>query len=250
MTAAADGTWILHPDRARESAEFATQMRDTTSLNLALAKKHIKGSIKWEPVEDMAEVVGQTDIERRILAAMVAAGCEASAMDLLHRCPDLNENTLRVYLRRMQGIDKQLIENTNRGLYVPKGTTPKSRPEGARDLMLTAATPNGTYADFQAGKMVDVREVLPHMQRNDKAPVTEGYAVSMDAARSLLSLFHDPGKLLKDMVSRRLLFVFDKVVMVPYTAGHVQTSAPPERPFAFPWTLAGAMQQQARMPWD
>jgi hypothetical protein len=251
MTAAADGVWIMEPDKARENAELTTQMRDTDSVVMTLAKRRIKGGIKWEPVEDGMQAATHNDIERRILAAMIAGGCECSLADMIHRCPDVNENTLRVYVRRMAGIDKQLIENTTRGLYVPKGAAPKTRPEGARDLMLTAATPSGTYADFQAGKMVDVREVLPHMRNNDKAPVTEGYAVSIDAARSLLSMFHEPGKLLKDMESRKLIFVFDKAVLLPYVAGHVQTSAPPERPFAFPWTLAGQMQQQqARMPWE
>jgi len=251
MTAAADGVWIMEPDKARENAELTTQMRDADSTTITLAKRRIKGGIKWEPVEDAAQVATHNDIERRILVAMTAAGCEATILDLIHRCPDVNENTLRVYIRRMSSAEKQLIENTQRGLYVPRGAQPKTRPEGARDLLLTAALPNGSYLDFQAGKMVDVREVLPHMHNNDRTPVHEGYAVSMDAARSLLSLFHEPAKLLKDMESRKLVFVFDKAVLIPYVAGHVQTSAAPERPFAFPWTLAGAMQQHAeKMPWE
>jgi len=248
MGAAADGMWIMHPDKSRESAELTTQMRDTDSITIALEKRRIRGGIRWEPVEGEMTQTTHSEIERRILAAMVAGSCEATIADLIHRCPDINENTLRVYIRRMSSAEKNLIESTTRGLYIPKGTAPKSRPEGARDLLVTAAVPGGKYADFQAGKMVDVVEVLPHLRNNDRAPVLEGYAVSIDAVHALLALFHNPGKLIKDMESRKLISVFDKTILIPYVAGHVQPTAAPVH--HMPWTLAGQMQQKARLPWE
>lgn len=244
MTAAADGVWVMDPDKDRESAQLYTQMRDTGSVSVTLTRKKIKGGIKWEPLETMQDIGKATDIERRILTAVMSGGCEATVLDLIARCPGINENTLRVYVRRMSHYSKSMLEHTQRGLYVVPGSTPKSRPEGARDMLLTAAT-SGTYADFQAGKMVNVMHVLPHLARNDKAPVTEGYAVSLDVARSLLSIFHDPNKLIKDMEGRKLAFVFDKVLLIPHTDTSVQVSAPPVQII----TLTEAMKQVAQMPW-
>lgn len=240
MTAAADGVWVMDPDKDRESAQLYTQMRDTGSVSVMLTRRKIKGGIKWEPLEMMRETSKASDIERRILAAVMGAGCEATIADMMTRCQDVNENTLRVYVRRMSHHSKALLEHTARGLYIIPGSVPKSRPEGARDLLVTAATA-GAYADFQAGKMVDVTHVLPHLARNDKVPTTEGYAVSIDAARAILSIFHDPNKLIKDMEGRKLAFVFDKVLLIPYVSGPVQTNVGPPPVI----TLAEALKQHA-----
>jgi len=214
MTAAADGVWIMEADRTRESAELHTQMRDTGSMSVMLTRHKIKGGIKWEPAESLQKASGATDTERRILAAVMGAGCEATIADLITRCPDVNENTVRVYVRRMSDPAKGLLEHTARGLYILPGSIPKSRPEGARDMLLTAIT-DGTYADFQAGKMVNILHVLPHLKDSDRAPVVDGYAIAMDAAVALLSMFHDPRKLIRDMESRKLVHVFDKTVLIP-----------------------------------
>lgn len=244
LTAAADGFWSMETDKERENATLQMEMRDTTSQIIPLTKRRDGASIRWEPLETMQDIGKATDIERRILTAVMSGGCEATVLDLIARCPGINENTLRVYVRRMSHYSKSMLEHTQRGLYVVPGSAPKSRPEGARDMLLTAAT-SGTYADFQAGKMVNVMHVLPHLARNDKAPVTEGYAVSLDVARSLLSIFHDPNKLIKDMEGRKLAFVFDKVLLIPHTDTPVQVSAPPVQII----TLTEAMKQVAQMPW-
>jgi len=233
MTAAADGTWIMEADRARETAELHTQMRDTGSMSIMLTRRKIKGGIRWEPAEDLQKAAGYTNTERRILAAVIGGGCEATIADLIVRCPDINDGTVRVYVRRMANYAKGLLEHTARGLYITPGGVPKSRPEGARDMLLTAST-DGAYADFQAGKMVGILHVLPYLQHNDRAPVTDGYAIAMDAAVALLSMFHDPRKLIRDMESRKLVHVFDKTVLIPNPSKAVH--APWENNLRkFPW---------------
>jgi hypothetical protein len=246
MTAAADGMWMMEPDKERESAQLHTQMRDTSSISITLTRKKIKGGIKWEPLETPQEIAKVSDIERRILAAVMAGGCEATIQDLIARCPDVNDGTLRVYVRRMSGHAKAMLQHTTRGLYITPGGAAKSRPEGARDMLVSALN-GGKYSDYQAGKVVDVRQVLPHLAHSDRTPVTEGCAVSLDAARGLLSMFHDPRKLIGDMESRKLAFVFDKVLLIPHTVAPVHVASSPvitlteafknlwAKPESFPW---------------
>lgn len=242
LTGAADGVWSLEVDKERENGKLWTHMRDTESVEVPVAKKRVKGGIKWEPVESETHIV-HSDIERRIVAALISTGCEANFADLMLRCPGVNENTMRVYLHRMSNDKgKDLIAKSERGLYKPKGSTPKSRPEGARDMLVSSATEGG-YDAFQAGRTVNMAHVLPRLHNSDRAPVTDGLAVSMDGARAILSAFADVDKLIRDMESRKLAYVFDKILLIPYTATHGKV-------MAWPWTLQGMMQQKARMPWE
>jgi AAA domain-containing protein len=215
LVAVSDGAWMMFADKERQTADLITQMKRIDSTKFPLAMHRLpQGGIEWLPVEGTRDVLTGTEIERRIQAAIVAAGCEATAMDIMLRSPGMNENTLRRYLRRMCEPLRGMLKHTDRGLYVIPGSTPKTRPEGARDILLAAAT-NGTYPDFQAGKIVDIVHVLPHLQNNDRCPVVEGCAVALDAAKGLLRNFHDPAGAIRDMMHRQLAYVFDKVLLIP-----------------------------------
>jgi len=216
LVAVADGAWMMFADKERQTADLITQMKRIDSTKFALAVHKLpQGGIEWLPTEGTQNMITGSEIERRIVAAVMAGGCEATAMDVMLRSPGMNENTLRRYLRRMCDPLKSMLARTDRGLYVIPGSTPKTRPEGARDVIVRTAN-GGIYPDFQSGNVVDIIHVLPHLRNNDRTPVAEGYAVAIDAAKGLLRNFYDPAGAIRDMTHRQLAYVFDKVLLIPH----------------------------------
>jgi AAA domain len=227
-----DGAWFVV--KKNGAVMFSTSMRDVEDIEMPLTKA--EGALVWKPEGDFSAPAKQPKsfAMQLVAGAVLAGGCEATPADIELRTK-LPREKIRVYLHRLE--DRGDLERASYGLYKIRGSTPKTRPEGARDLIVNAMN-GGTYPDFQAGKVVDVVHVLPHLKDSDRAPVTQGCAIARDAAIAMLSMFHDPDTLVKSMENRKLATTFDKVLLIPHSGA----------PVALPWLIPKNNPQ--KMPWD